>query len=65
MSQTLKSVLLFVVAVLFAVLSFEALSKLWAGYRDSPRWIYIAYGVASGLAAVACSVLGIRSYRQR
>jgi uncharacterized membrane protein YdcZ (DUF606 family) len=52
-------------AALFAVVSFEAVSKLWAAYQDSPWWIYAAYGGVSGVLAVACSVSGVRSLRHR
>ena len=24
----------------FSLLAYEALSKLWADYRDSPTWVY-------------------------
>jgi uncharacterized membrane protein YdcZ (DUF606 family) len=52
-------------AALFAVVSVEALSKLWAAYQDSPWWIYAGYGGASGVLAVACSVFAVRSLRHR
>ena len=60
-----RGVLFFVMAALFAVISFEALSKLWAAYQDSPWWIYAAYGGVSGVLAVVCSVSGVRSLRHR
>jgi uncharacterized membrane protein YdcZ (DUF606 family) len=63
--QTVGGVLLFVMAALFAVVSFEAVSKLWAAYQDSPWWMYAVYGGVSGVLAVACSVFGVRSLRHR
>jgi uncharacterized membrane protein YdcZ (DUF606 family) len=64
-SQMVRAVVLFVMAALLAVVSFEAVSKLWAAYQDSPWWIYAAYGGVSGVLAVACSVSGVRSLRHR
>jgi uncharacterized membrane protein YdcZ (DUF606 family) len=52
-------------AALFAVLSFEATSKLWAAYQDSPWWNYAVYGGVSGVLAVACSIFGARALRSR
>jgi hypothetical protein len=63
--QTARGVLLFVMAALFAVLSFEAISKLWAAYRDSPWWMYAVYGVVSGVLALACSFFAVRSLHHR
>ena len=63
--QNVRGVLYFVLAAPFAVVSFEALSKLWAAYQDSPWWIYAAYGGLSGCSAIACSVFGVRSLRHR
>jgi uncharacterized membrane protein YdcZ (DUF606 family) len=63
--QTVRGAVLFVMAALFAVVSFEALSKLWAAYQDSPWWVYAVYGGISGVLAVVCSLLGVRSLRHR
>ena len=57
--------LFLLLAVPFAVLSYEATSKLWAAYRDSPSWVFASYGAVSGLLAVACVLLGIKSVRRR
>jgi hypothetical protein len=56
---------LLLAAALFALLSFEAISKLWAAYQDSPWWMYAVYGVVSGVLAIACSVFGVRSLHHR
>jgi hypothetical protein len=60
-----RGVLFLVIAAVFAVISIEALSKLWAAYQDSPWWVYATYGGVSGVLAVACLVTGLASLRHR
>ena len=59
-----KGVLLLVLALAFALLAYESLSKLW-GYQDSPSWIYIAYGTVAALLTVVCLAAGARSLKRR
>jgi hypothetical protein len=48
---------LFVLAVLFVVISWGPLRNLFSDYRDSPTWVYLVYGVPFLALAMLCAVL--------
>jgi hypothetical protein len=50
-------------ALTFAVLAYESLSKL-RGYRDSPLWIYITYGSVAALLSMVCLTVAAKSFRR-
>ena len=61
--QVVKGILFLALVPIFALLSFESLSKL-SGHQDSPTWIYIVYGSVSALLTILCLTLFGRSLRR-
>ena len=61
--RVVKGVAFLALAVTFALLAYESLSKLW-GYQDSPAWLYVADGSVAAFLAVVCLAVAARSFRR-
>jgi len=56
-------VVFLLLAIVFALLAYGALSKLW-GYQDDPEWVYIVYGIVETFLAAVCLTAAVRSRRR-
>ena len=63
--RKLRAAGLFVLALLFAVVSWGPLGNLFSDYQDSPTWVYWMYGGPFLTLALVCVIAAWRELRRR
>ena len=63
--RVVATLALVLIAVVAALLSWGALSNLWADYQDSPTSTYLLVGIPPLLIALAAAVGAVRLWQRR